>query len=107
MAHGTPNENSIGFSSTQSTSKSTHTVSTSSLDDTLYVIYTSGSTGLPKGVAVKHRGFINLIQWYCSEFNHSQDDRTLIISPVGFDLTQKNFYIETIYKEKKNINEIF
>ncbi|HEY9032443.1 MAG TPA: amino acid adenylation domain-containing protein, partial [Pseudomonadales bacterium] len=60
------------------------------LDDALYAIYTSGSTGLPKGALVTQRGELNLVQWYLREFAFSRDDRVLIISATGFDLTQKN-----------------
>lgn len=61
-------------------------------DDPLYVIYTSGSTGLPKGAAVRHRNSINLLDWYCQQYQLSGDDKTLIISALGFDLSQKNLF---------------
>ena len=61
-------------------------------NDSLYMIYTSGSTGKPKGAVVYHKSESNLLQWYCDEFNFNADDKTLIISATGFDLTQKNFY---------------
>ncbi|WP_208344733.1 condensation domain-containing protein, partial [Aetokthonos hydrillicola] len=32
-----------------------------SLDNLLYIVYTSGSTGQPKGIAMSHRSFANLI----------------------------------------------
>ena len=60
------------------------------LDSPLYAIYTSGSTGLPKGAVVSQRGEINLITWYNQTFNFTEKDSTLIISSLGFDLTQKN-----------------
>ncbi len=62
------------------------------LDNMLYLIYTSGSTGRPKGAGVKQRGEVNLLQWYCREFNITEKDRSLIISAIGFDLTQKNLF---------------
>jgi amino acid adenylation domain-containing protein len=61
-------------------------------DDVIYVIYTSGSTGQPKGAAVRHGGFANLVQWYIDELNLCDDDRVLLISALGFDLTQKNLF---------------
>jgi len=59
-------------------------------DDLAYVIYTSGSTGQPKGTAIYHRGLANLLNWYCKTITLSASDKTLIISALGFDLTQKN-----------------
>ncbi len=59
-------------------------------DNLAYVIYTSGSTGQPKGTAIYHRGLLNLLNWYCKAINLSANDKTLIISALGFDLTQKN-----------------
>jgi len=57
-----------------------------------YQIYTSGSTGQPKGVGVEHRGVVNLLQWYIKTFDMGPSDRTLVISALGFDLTQKNLF---------------
>src|SRR5262249_35129224 len=37
-------------------------------DDLIYVIFTSGTTGRPKGAAVYHRGFTNLLNWFVDEF---------------------------------------
>ena len=65
---------------------------TGSLEDLLYVIYTSGSTGVPKGAGVFQRGFVNLLRWYVEEFGISAEDRFLVVTSAGFDLTQKNFF---------------
>ncbi len=62
------------------------------LEDLLYVIYTSGSTGVPKGAGVYQRGFVNLLRWYVEEFGISAEDRFLVVTSAGFDLTQKNFF---------------
>lgn len=64
----------------------------SSPDDALYVIYTSGSTGRPKGALVGHRGFANLLHWYCRTLALTETDRCLLVSAIGFDLTQKNVF---------------
>ena len=61
-------------------------------DDLIYVIFTSGSTGQPKGAAVRHGGFSNLLHWFVSEFEIGGTDRTLLCSSISFDLTQKNLY---------------
>lgn len=61
-------------------------------DDLIYIIFTSGSTGTPKGAGVLHRGFANLLSWFCGAFSLGPDDRTLLISSLSFDLTQKNLF---------------
>jgi amino acid adenylation domain-containing protein len=61
-------------------------------DNLVYVIYTSGSTGTPKGAGVYHRGFVNLMHWFVTEFSLSPTDRTLLVSSMSFDLTQKNLF---------------
>ncbi len=61
-----------------------------SADNLIYVLYTSGSTGQPNCTASYHRCEMNLIDWYCGEFAMSDADTVLVISALGFDLTQKN-----------------
>ena len=58
----------------------------------LYVIYTSGSTGKPKGTGARHQAEVNLLNWYCRDFQMSAQDRVLLVSAIGFDLTQKNLF---------------
>lgn len=65
-------------------------------DDLIYLIFTSGSTGKPKAAAVYHRGFTNLIQWFTGDYQVTEADRTLLISALSFDLTQKNLYASLI-----------
>ncbi|MCG8671304.1 MAG: amino acid adenylation domain-containing protein [Pseudomonadales bacterium] len=59
-------------------------------NDLIYVVYTSGSTGKPKGAGVYHRGEQNLASWYVDHLRLQQGDRVLLMSAIGFDLTQKN-----------------
>ncbi len=66
--------------------------STAGTENLMYVIYTSGSTGAPKGVGVYHRGFTNLMDWFCREFEIDASDRSLVVTSHGFDLTQKNLF---------------
>ncbi|TDO44533.1 amino acid adenylation domain-containing protein [Kribbella sp. VKM Ac-2527] len=54
-----------------------------SADDLAYCIYTSGSSGNPKGVAVPHRGPVNLIRHY---LRTRSSRRTLQWSAFGFDV---------------------
>ncbi|MBV1921268.1 MAG: amino acid adenylation domain-containing protein, partial [Pseudomonadales bacterium] len=61
-------------------------------DDPIYVIYTSGSTGLPKGAELCHKGEVNLLNWYTESLALSAADNVLMISAIGFDLTQKNLF---------------
>ncbi|TKI55068.1 amino acid adenylation domain-containing protein [Brevibacillus antibioticus] len=61
-------------------------------DRLIYMIYTSGTTGQPKGVMVKHHAFVNLMTWYTEEFFIDENERILLIAPVGFDLAQKNLF---------------
>ncbi|HVL00464.1 MAG TPA: amino acid adenylation domain-containing protein, partial [Dongiaceae bacterium] len=62
-------------------------------NDILYYVYTSGSTGRPKGAGVYHRGERNLLQWYRQLLQLNENDRVLLLSALGFDLTQKNLFI--------------
>jgi len=61
-------------------------------DRLVYAIYTSGSTGKPKCAMVKSHSFVNLTNWYISEFNMKSFDRNLLIAPISFDTTQKNLF---------------
>ena len=58
-----------------------------SSDQLAYVIFTSGSTGEPKGVSVRHRPAINLIEWVNANFSVGRDDRLLFITSLCFDLS--------------------
>lgn len=58
----------------------------------MYAILTSGSTGAPKAAQVTRRAFARLVAWYRGELALQPRDRTLIVSSVGFDLTQKNLF---------------
>jgi amino acid adenylation domain-containing protein len=50
-----------------------------------YVIYTSGSTGQPKGVAVAHRGVVNLITWHQQVYSVRPADRASQVAGQSFD----------------------
>lgn len=61
-------------------------------DAMLYYVYTSGSTGQPKGAGVRHSGEANLLDWYGDLLQCTAQDRFLLVSALGFDLTQKNLF---------------
>ncbi|MCP5104054.1 MAG: amino acid adenylation domain-containing protein, partial [bacterium] len=65
-------------------------------ENLIYIIFTSGSTGKPTGAGVYHRGFINLMHWFVTEFKLNSNDRNLLLTSLSFDLTQKNLYTSLI-----------
>src|SRR5581483_5420180 len=58
----------------------------------VYIIYTSGSTGQPKGAGASHQGKINLLHWFIDECAITAQDRFLLVSSLGFDLSQKDIF---------------
>jgi len=72
--------------------------------DLIYVIFTSGSTGKPKGAAIYHRGFTNLLNWFVTEFGITDADRSLLMSSLSFDLTQKNLFATLIRGGSLHLN---
>ncbi|MDQ1352812.1 MAG: hypothetical protein QG657_3118, partial [Acidobacteriota bacterium] len=50
-----------------------------------YIIYTSGSTGRPKGVLIKHKNFVNLINFHQSIFEENQESRMSQVANPAFD----------------------
>lgn len=60
---------------------------TTCAEETAYVIFTSGSTGEPKGVEVRHRSVINLIEWVNGRYHVNAGDRLLFVTSLSFDLS--------------------
>ncbi|MFD9073873.1 non-ribosomal peptide synthetase, partial [Streptomyces lasiicapitis] len=50
-----------------------------------YVIYTSGSTGRPKGVAATHRGILNLLDYWLSQFGATPGQVSAMWPSFAFD----------------------
>lgn len=53
-------------------------------DNLAYMIFTSGSTGAPKGVCVRHRGVVRLVQ-NTNYTNYGPDQTHLILARLAFD----------------------
>lgn len=52
-----------------------------------YLLFTSGSTGAPKGAINLHRGLCNRLLWMQNQFPLGPDDRILVKTPIGFDVS--------------------
>lgn len=57
------------------------------LNDIAYIIYTSGTTGIPKGVAIENRGAVNTILDINKRINANENDKTIALSQLNFDLS--------------------
>ena len=56
-----------------------------------YVIHTSGTTGEPKGVAMSHEAFHNLIFWHAKTFG-GDNLRTLLFTSFSFDASNQELF---------------
>lgn len=57
-----------------------------------YVLFTSGSSGTPKGVAMPHKGLVNLIHWQRQSSMAKAGTRTLQFAPLGFDVSFQEMF---------------
>jgi bacitracin synthase 3 len=56
-------------------------------DNLSYIIYTSGTTGMPKGVAIEHRGVVNLLMDQQKRYPFGSSDTYLLKTPYIFDVS--------------------
>ncbi|MEI6228451.1 MAG: amino acid adenylation domain-containing protein [Candidatus Saccharibacteria bacterium] len=56
-------------------------------NDVAYIIFTSGSTGLPKGVMVKHQGFMNHLEIMIHELGLNKSSVVAQTAEVSFDIS--------------------
>jgi amino acid adenylation domain-containing protein len=56
-------------------------------EDLAYVIYTSGSSGTPKGVMIKHRSVLNVVQYLQQQYPLLADDCFLFKTAHSFDVS--------------------
>lgn len=63
-----------------------------SLEDELYSIYTSGTTGMPKGVAVRQRNVLNLVNAWTERLELSEDETFIQYANYVFDASAMDIY---------------
>jgi amino acid adenylation domain-containing protein/FkbM family methyltransferase len=61
-------------------------------DQLAYVIYTSGSTGEPKGVAVAHRGVVQILARFAETLELGPGRRHLLFASINFDAAVNDLF---------------
>ncbi len=59
----------------------------------IYTIFTSGSTGNPKGVKVRHEGFLNYIEWAKNYYSLGEKFVFPYFTSFGFDLSLTSIFV--------------
>jgi amino acid adenylation domain-containing protein len=65
-------------------------------DALAYVIYTSGSTGQPKGVEIRHRSVVNLVESMLERPGLTADDVLVNVTTSAFDLSVPDLYLPLV-----------
>lgn len=72
-----------------------YTSNESQMDKGAYIIYTSGTTGEPKGIEIKQKAVLNLVNTYSKYFAQKSDMqqmRILVMCSFGFDMSVLQIY---------------
>lgn len=62
-------------------------------EDSAYLIYTSGSTGNPKGVLLKHHGFVNMCMDQIETFSVEAGDQVIWFASAAFDASLSEIFM--------------
>ncbi|MCL2425730.1 MAG: amino acid adenylation domain-containing protein [Oscillospiraceae bacterium] len=65
-------------------------------DDIAYVIYTSGTTGQPKGVPIRQKSLVNLMEWQIKQADIREDSVVLQKSTYTFDASVWEIYLSLL-----------
>ncbi|MCW1238452.1 amino acid adenylation domain-containing protein [Bacillus pretiosus] len=68
-----------------------------------YVIYTSGTTGNPKGVAIEHKGIINLTNTFQRDLRINNGKKILQFASISFDAFAWELYMSILFGAELHI----
>ncbi|MCH7322499.1 amino acid adenylation domain-containing protein [Solibacillus sp. MA9] len=68
-----------------------------------YVIFTSGTTGNPKGVAIEHKGIINLTNTFKKDFGINSNLKILQFASISFDAFAWELYMAVLFGAELHI----
>lgn len=65
-------------------------------DQLAYILYTSGSTGQPKGVQIRHKSVVNLLQDLIKRSGMNSNDTFLAVTTISFDISVLELFMPLI-----------